>query len=478
MTPFPKSHNTVPGFYPSRKITRGLFFALALIFTKLLPASPAAAGAADRPTPESYGRRAVEVEGNLKEQVLAKWFPRAVDHQGGGFYQNYNEDWSPGRGGAKDIVYESRLTWTAAQAARRFPDQAAMYSAAARHGLDFLATRMWDQTNGGFYWSVNANGKPAAGRGGNDGGSKQEYGNGFAIYAAAAVYQLNREPAALALAKQGFLWYDAHGHDDRNGGYFEVLSPDGRPDTNATPAVGGGPNGKTMNSSIHMLEALTSLYEIWPDARVKTRLQEMYDLLCDKVFADPGYLIQYFDADWKPRPGDDSYGHDVETGYLLVEAAAALGRPDDDRAWTAAKKLVDHALAAGWDKALGGLYSSGSFDGGDYSPTREWWAEAEMLNALLLLHEHYGKDDPQYWNAFVAQWGWINQHGLDPVNGGWWPRVNNDGSPVHGAKSDGWTECYHQGRALLNVSARLRHLAAAANSKQNPSRLTGRPATW
>ncbi|HZL77694.1 MAG TPA: AGE family epimerase/isomerase [Candidatus Limnocylindrales bacterium] len=448
-------------------------FGFALAGPMTLPAQqtapsmppPAAAEAATRPTRETYRRLAVEVEANLKNQILAKWYPRAMDKQGGGFFQNYNEDWSPGITGSKAIVYESRLTWTAAQAAMRFPEQAAMYSAAARHGLDFLAKKMWDQTNGGFFWSVDDNGNPAAGRGGNDGGTKQEYGNGFAIYASAAVYKLTRDPAALELAKKGFLWYDEHGHDAVNGGYFEILSADGKPDTNATSAVGGGRNGKTMNSSIHMLEALTGLYEVWPDARVKARLQEMFGILRDKVVADPGYLVQFLSADWKPRASDDSYGHDVETSYLLVEAAATLGMPDDARTWAAARKLVDHALAAGWDKSLGGLYNSGNIEGGNYAAAREWWVQAEMLNALLLMHEHFGKDNPQYWKAFVAQWDWINQHGLDPVNGGWWPLVKNDGSPVHGAKSNNWTECYHQGRALLNVSARLRHLAETTGSK-------------
>ncbi len=470
--------NCVKQYAPPRFIgIRGMAWAPALVAALAWPLTPptrqsppptpqpAAASATAAPTPGTYRRLAGEVEANLKEQVLAKWFPRAVDEKGGSFFQNYNEDWSPGSDGAKALVYESRLTWTAAQAAMRFPEQAAMYAAAARHGLDFLGNKMWDRKNGGFFWSVDDSGNPAAGRGGNDGSAKQEYGNGFGVFAAAAVYKLTKDPAALDLAKRGFLWYDEHGHDGVNGGYFEILSADGKPDTNTTPAVGGGRGGKSMNSSIHILEAWTSLYEVWPDARVQARLREMFDILRDKIVADPGYLVQFFSADWKPRAGDDSYGHDVETAYLLVEAAAALGMPDDARTWAIGRKLVDHALAVGWDKTRGGLYNSGGVEGGNYAAAREWWVEAEMLNALLLMHEHFGKNNPQYWNAFLAQWNWIGQHGLDRVNGGWRPRVNNDGSPVHGAKSDAWTECYHQGRALFNVSARLRHLADAAGAK-------------
>lgn len=411
------------------------------------------------PAPETYRRLADEVEANLKGQVLAKWYPWAVDEKGGGFFQNYSEDWSPGRAGSKGVVYESRLTWTAARAATRFPEQRAMYTAAARHGLEFLAGKMWDQKNGGFYWSVDDDGRPTTGRGGNDGSAKQAYGNGFAVYATAAVYRLTKDPAALDLARKGFRWYDEHGHDAVNGGYFEILTTDGKPNLMATPAVGGGANSKSMNSSIHMLEALTSLYEIWPDPVVKARLHEMFEISRDKTIAEPGYLIQYFSVDWKPRMNADSYGHDVETAYLLIEAAGASGIPEDARTWAAGKKLVDHALAVGWDKTHGGLYNSGDIGGGNYATTREWWVHAEVLNALLLMHERYGRENPQYWDAFVAQWEWINHYGIDRRNGGWWPRVNNDGTPVHGAKSDSWTECYHQGRSMLNVSERLRRLA-------------------
>ena len=69
------------------------------------------------------------------------------------------------------------------------------------------------------------------------GGTKQEYGNAFAVYASAAVYKLTKDPAALDLARKGFLWYDVHGHDSLNGGYFEILSAEGKANSAGSPAV-------------------------------------------------------------------------------------------------------------------------------------------------------------------------------------------------------------------------------------------------
>ncbi|HXD00059.1 MAG TPA: AGE family epimerase/isomerase, partial [Verrucomicrobiae bacterium] len=159
-----------------------------------------------------------------------------------------------------------------------------------------------------------------------------------------------------------------------------------------------------------------------------------------------------------------SFGHDVETGFLLVEAAEALGIKDG-KAWTAARHLVDHALRYGWDQERGGLYDSGrvTVDGvvtGNLSTDKIWWVEAEQLNVLLLLHRHYGKETTKYWDAFMKQWNWISKYQVDHQHGGWYPTVAADSTPTgHLYKSDGWTECYHQGRAMLTVSETLGEMA-------------------
>jgi len=81
---------------------------------------------------------------------------------------------------------------------------------------------------------------------------------------------------------------------------------------------------------------------------------------------------------------------------------------------------------------------------------RGWW----------IMHEKYGKQTSKYWDAFVKQWDFISKHQIDSVHGGWYATVNADGTPLaRRAKSDRWTEGYHQGRAMLNVSATLRRLA-------------------
>lgn len=411
-----------------------------------------------RPTQADYLRIAEEVDVNLRNEILDKFFPTTSDDQNGGFLENYGLDWTrlPGRG--KSIVYQSRLTWTSAEAARRFPDKADLYLAMTRRGANCLAEKMWDKQSGGFFWSINENGQP---------GSlvKQMYGHAFGIYALAASYQATRDSAALNLARKAFQWLEDHAHDKERLGYIETIGPDGEPSYIGSSSTGAGANQKSMNTSIHILEALTGLYQVWPDTLVKSRLQEMLDICRDRIYSDPGYLTQFLSADWRRIAGADSFGHDVEAGYLLVEAADALGQGTDPRNWTIARRLLDHAMQYGWDSKRGGLYDSGQMDAagvvtGNLVTNKIWWVQAEHLNALLLQHEHVGGEAEKYWSAFVKQWAWIRKHQVDPKFGGWWPIVRADGTPVSRVKADMWTECYHQGRAMMNVSTRLRRLAA------------------
>jgi len=215
-----------------------------------------------------------------------------------------------------------------------------------------------------------------------------------------------------------------------------------------------------MNTHIHLLESFTELLQVWPDPLVKQRTEELYQININKIYADPGYLHLFFSADWTPIDSPDSYGHDIESAFLFADAAAALGKPDDPACWKAGKAIVDHCLAVAFDQTNGFLNGEGTLDGkGPMKTNLEWWVEAESLNALLLMHERYGKDDPKYWNAFVKQWAFIQNHFIDKTNGGWYKGVSTSLAATRGNKTDMWTEGYHQGRSMINVTNRLKNLA-------------------
>ena len=159
----------------------------------------------------------------------------------------------------------------------------------------------------------------------------------------------------------------------------------------------------------------------------------------------------------------DSFGHDVETAFLMVEAAEALGKPDDERTWQVARSLVDHALDLGWDKKHGGFYDKGSAFAPAYGLEKIWWTQAEGLNVLLLMHERYGRETDRYWQAFLKQWAFIQKCQTDARHGEWFNTVSEDGHAKPGQhKGSIWKAAYHNGRALMFTGERLRRLARDA----------------
>lgn len=413
------------------------------------------------PTRENYLKLRDEMEAVLRKDMLSAFFPRCIDNDHGGFYCNFSRDWTRSPRQEKFSVYQGRMTWVASQIVMLRPDLKQQYLPYARHGLDFLNNVLWDKQDGGPFWGLSETGQIAP----PFGEQKNVYGISFVLYGAAAEYQATGDPQALDLAQRIFRWMDAHAHDAKNGGYFEALTRDGRvvqPDPNLDrQRMGGvGPVGqKSMNTHIHLLESVAQLYQVWPDPLVKQRLEELLHIVRDKVCLPRGAMNQFFTPDWQVVPDLDSYGHDIETAFLLTEAAEVLGQPDDPKTQDMAKKIVDHTLAYGWDKIYGGVYHEGTFDGQELHTVKDWWTQFESLNSLLLMHEKYGKDNDAYFKAFQRQWQWIKDYQLDHEYGGVYEIVDRDGTVTNHRKAQMWTECYHDSRALLHVTARLEKLA-------------------
>jgi len=418
------------------------------------------------PTRQTYLKFAGEMDETLQRDVLNVWYPRTVDNEDGGFLASFTREWKPGPSQGRFSVFQGRMTWVAAQVAMRHPEWKDQYLPIARHGIDYLTNVMWDKQYGGFFWGVDDQGQISPFY--TDG--KHLYGISFCIYALAAAYQATHDPRALEFAQKGFRWIDEHAHDAKNGGYFEWLTRDGKvvqgnPDlvTLQPTPVSEFPIGfKSMNTHIHLLEAFTQLYEVWKDDTLRQRLEELLAINRDEVCVQPGAMNLYFTYDWRAYPDHDSYGHDVETAYLMLEAEEVLGHGHDPRTESMARKLVDHALAYGWDQNYGGFFQDGTTFGKAESHLKEWWVEFEGLNTLLLMHEKYGKQNDAYFKAFQRQWQFIKNYQIDSEYHGVYEMIGPDGKPTNPGKGRIWKGAYHDGRALMNVSERLHKLAESA----------------
>jgi cellobiose epimerase len=430
----------------------------------LLPLLAACATLDVAPDPNRH-LLAEEMESELMRK-LDVWYPRVVDEQFGGYLTDFDHEWVPTASQNKMIVTQSRHLWTLSKVAQRFPERTE-YAGFAAHGFEFLRDHMWDDQYGGFFQLVTQAGEPVP----NPDGElrKTLYGNAFAIYGLAAYYGYSQEPAALALARRGFLWLEEHSHDKSHGGYFEPLARDGTPTTTGY--------AKDYNSGIHILEALAELYTVWPDPLLQQRLAEMFHIIRDTVTSERGFLKLYFTADWNHLTFRDSTeavvrrnidrdhvtpGHDIETAFLLLEAAHTLGMGDDPRTHHVAKLLADHTLENGWDSDVGGVYDTGYyFAGHDHLTvtldTKSWWAQAEALHTLAIMAQLYPDDPQDYLGKLRQQWEYIKANLIDHEHGGWYSSGLDKNPQARTArKSHVWKGNYHSVRSLIGAVDQLR----------------------
>jgi mannobiose 2-epimerase len=156
-----------------------------------------------------------------------------------------------------------------------------------------------------------------------------------------------------------------------------------------------------------------------------------------------------------------SFGHDVETAYLLLEAADALGLGHDPRTMQVTKRMLDHSLRTGWDSTVGGFYEAGYYFRDRpaltvVDDTKNWWAQAEGLNTLLIFGDLYPSDPIPYHQRFLTQWRYITTYLIDHERGGWYAGgIDKQPEMRRALKGQIWKAAYHDGRALMNVSRRL-----------------------
>jgi cellobiose epimerase len=408
------------------------------------------------------------MDSSLLNNILKQWYPRSIDSVEGGYFTEFKYDWKKSKDQPKMIVSQSRLIWTSSQAAMFYHDTS--YVKYARHGVAFLKNKMWDKKFGGFSSYYNKSGVSKSYDYGN---AKEAYGNAFAIYGLSAFYLVSKDTSALELAKKCFFWLEKYCHDSVNGGYIGRVNEDGswfKSPSNLKKTDLDFTNAKDYNSSIHLLEALSSLYKAWPDSLVKLRLNEMLHIVRDVIVGEKGYEGLFFTPDWNRFSNQDqdeetirknsyidhvSFGHDVETAFLILEASHTLQINNDTNTLRIAKKLVDQSLANGFNHSIGGFYDEGYYFKNKnkwevLSKNSQWWVHAEGLNALLLMSKIYPEEE-KYYEAFLKQWKYINQYVIDKENGEWYPNgLNTNPAAKNSNKGTIWKVNYHNGRALMN----------------------------
>ena len=382
-----------------------------------------------------------EITSDLEGNILPFWKKYAADPTGG-FYGELTYDGSPVAGADKGCVLNARILWTFSAAARLLGDDESLQLAnrAQRYFIDHFI----DKEQGGAYWSLLADGTPKD-------TDKQTYGIAFAIYGLSEHFRATQNRESLDQAIGLYRCLEAHAFDPEYGGYIESFTRDWqKPERYGYD--GAGVAVKTMNTHIHVLEAYTNLYRAWKDEGLHRQLKALTEVLINRIY-DPRthHQMLFFNREWQSLEDIDSYGHDIETSWLLTEAAEVLGDAELlSRTKKIAIDLVDTQMKKGMNPDGSLIYER---NGDHFRRDLQWWCQAESVNGLLNAWRISG--DGKYLEAAVHTWNWIKDNMIDRKYGEWYSFVSEEGkADVHGLKASLWRCPYHNSRMGLEIIGR------------------------
>ncbi|HEX3077475.1 MAG TPA: AGE family epimerase/isomerase [Lachnospiraceae bacterium] len=381
-----------------------------------------------------------EVKDMLVERIIPFW-RNLKDTEYGGYYGLLDYNLHLQRTAEKGCILNSRILWFFSNAYMTLGDK--MLLEDARHSFDFMVDHCFDKENGGVYWSLNYDGSVKD-------STKHTYNQAFAIYALSSFYDASKEEKALVLAKELFHVVETKCKDEV--GYLEAFKKDFTPANNDKLSENGILAEKTMNTLLHVFEAYTELYRVSHMPEVKKQLVFILDTIANKIYNKD--LIRqevFFDRNLNPILDLHSYGHDIETAWLVDRGCEVL----QDEEITKRMSVITQALTKKiYDIAYVNHSVLNECARGKVNTLRIWWVQAEGVVGFLNGYEKTGKEE--YLQAAADIWNFIKEFVLDKREGSeWFWAVDENGIPLKGKPIvEPWKCPYHNGRMCFEVIRR------------------------
>ncbi len=386
-----------------------------------------------------------EFRNELTQHIIPFW-NNLKDDVNGGFTGFMDSALNIDKNGEKGVILHSRILWFYSNAYMLLKDESLL--GYAEHAYRFLTEKCVDKEYGGVYWSMNADGTVKD-------DFKHSYCQAFFIYALSSYYRASGCKAALDLAYEVVELVEKHCTDDV--AYLETMSRDWSSELrNDELSENGLMADKTMNTTLHLMEAYTELYLADKNDKVLECLKFMLELTYNKIFDAPNdKLLVFFDRNMDVIGDIYSYGHDIEATWLIDRACDVIGDAElsakmGDMNKRIARKIADVA----YHKESGSLLNES--ENGVVNTWRIWWVQAETVVGFINAYQR-GYGDSEYMDIAANVWDYIRNNIIDKREGGEWHSQLDENGKFAEFKPmvDPWKCPYHNGRMCIEAISRL-----------------------
>lgn len=383
-----------------------------------------------------------EIRNHLTDCIIPFW-KKLRDDENGGYYGWVGYDLKVDKKAVKGCILNSRILWFFSNAYTMLKDPSLLKE--ADHGFAFMKQYCMDRENGGIFWSIRYDGKP-------EDTTKHTYNQAFAIYALSSYYEASGKEEALDMAKE--LFHIIEGKCTDEIGYKEAFDKEFHEIENDKLSENGVIAEKTMNTLLHVFEAYTELYRVAKLPEVGERLHWIMETFAHKVYNPELHRQEvFFDKNMKSILDLHSYGHDIETAWLIDRGVEVLGDPKMEELLS---PITRDLTAQIYKVAFNGHSLANECEKGVVNTHRIWWVQAETVIGFL---NGYQKDPSkkEYLEAAEAEWQFIKDYVIDKRSGSeWYWEVDENGNPYPDRPIvEPWKCPYHNGRMCMEVMKRL-----------------------
>lgn len=379
------------------------------------------------------------------DNILSFWKNFTIDEVNGGFVGKIDNNNHIDTTAPKGSVLNARILWTfsASYNLKKDPENLVLADRAFQYLRDYFI----DPEFGGVYWMLDAKGNPIDTK-------KQVYAVAFTIYALSEYFLASNLEQSKVLTISLYNDLIQHSYDKQNGGYFEAFSRDWKALEDLRLSDKDANEKKTMNTHLHVLEAFTTLYRIWPDEQLKNNIIGLIDDFTSHILnKETGNLILFLDEDWNPKSEIISYGHDIEAAWLLLEAAEVVHD----------EKLISEISALAVQMATiskNGIDADGSLwyeldpVHDHFIKEKHWWVQAEAMVGFFNAWQISG--DESFLQTSLNNWAFVKSKIIDYQNGEWFWGITETGEIMDNEDKVGPWKCpYHNSRACIELIRRI-----------------------
>ncbi|UMB59921.1 AGE family epimerase/isomerase [Lutibacter sp. A80] len=379
------------------------------------------------------------------QNILNYWSTNTIDEIHGGFVGERDHYNNLVPNASKGIILNARILWSFSAASNHL--KTTKYKSICERSYNYLQTYFKDKDYGGVYWELNAKGTPINTR-------KQVYAQAFMIYALSEYYLFSKNKEALNWVIVIYELIEKHAKDNKYRGYIEAFNKDWSPIADMRLSDKDENEAKTMNTHLHILEAYTNLYKVYKNQSLKENLKELINLFLTKFLNSNYNLNLFFDEQWNLKSNVISFGHDIETAWLLIEAAKVINNKQLISETERIAVLIADAFMENAIDTDGGVMNEFNPKTKVLDGDKHWWQQVEALVGLRYAFNITGKEI--YLKKSIEIFNFINTKIIDKTNGEWFWRVNKKGELYTSEYKMGmWKAPYHTSRACIVLNEKM-----------------------